>query len=72
MEKIQHVYYIDITLNKSFLNGEERTNKDYRFIPLDNLKEYNENITDPNKPAKNSRFIYEYNKNVLPILFKLR
>lgn len=70
-EKESHVYYIDITLNKSFLNGEERTDKDYRFISLEDLKDYNENSV-PNNPVKNSRFIYKYNKNVLPILFNLR
>ena len=61
--KESHVYYINVTINKSLLNGEERDNKNYRFIPINDLKDYNIN--------KNNYNENKYNENVLPILFKL-
>ena len=61
--KDTRVYYINVTINKSLLSGEERDNKNYRFIPINDLKDYNINKNNYNED--------KYNENVLPILFKL-
>jgi hypothetical protein len=58
-----HVYFINIKLKTSLLNGKERNNNNYRFISIDDIKKYNEN--------KNDYDIKKYNENVLPILFTL-
>tara|TARA_Y100000741_G_scaffold181886_1_gene138232 strand:+ start:6191 stop:6934 length:744 start_codon:yes stop_codon:yes gene_type:complete len=58
-----HVYYINVKINKALLSGEERDKKNYRFIPINELKDYNINKNDYNE--------HKYNENVLPILFKL-
>ena len=61
--KESRVYYINVTVNKALLSGEERDNKNYRFIPINDLEDYNINKNNYNED--------KYNENVLPILFKL-
>jgi hypothetical protein len=63
--KEAHVYYINITLNKSLLNGKGRLDNNYRLVDVNYLKDYNKNKNNYNKLE------YKYNENVLPILFQL-
>lgn len=62
--KEAYVYYINIKTNKPLLSGISRWEKNYRPIPIEDLEDYNKNKT-------NVRLKYNYNDNVLPILFKL-
>jgi len=63
--KEAHVYYINIKTNKPLLTGLARWEQDYRPMPIEDLIDYN-------KERENRRKKYEYNDNILPILFELK
>lgn len=62
--KEAHVYYINIKTNKPLLSGLARWEQNYRPMHIKDLINYNEE-------RENRRMKYEYNDNIIPILFEL-